>query len=199
MKHFLTVIALLFVVFVSAQEEKEKPQFEWDAIIRLTFVKPIAFGNNALSEAHREKSGFDINWSLFKYNKFRLGIGYDFEQFAVTDRTVIGNIERSNYTSLYGYFSYDWQVEKKVILYPNMGYGKVKLQQWGNGSVSYGHQDGSEIRLGIIGTYALTPGTSVVLSAHYLHAFLDVNTSPEFESYFGTANQIQIGIGFQFK
>lgn len=195
-------IILLFLFSLStlsAQEKKASAKLEWDAIIRLSLLKTVAFGDNALAKAHHPESGLDINWSLFRYDKFRAGIGYDFAYFSVSDKSMIGNIDHSNYTSFYGFISYDWRVAKKILLYPNIGYGGAKLQQKGSDSDLYGHQTGDEIRLGVIGTYEITPGTSIVLSAHYLHTFLEVKTNPEFESYFGTANQIQIGIGFQFK
>ena len=191
---------LLFFLLLTAKAFSQAPnsgQFELNATWKFQMLVPVPFGENSLAKAHDANPGLGFEIGLFKYENFRLGFGYSFLQYDVTNEQLIGNINKSNYSSIYGLLSYEVPVADKITLSPAIGYGAAQLLQR-SGSQNFGSQDGKEFRIGVSGNYYFSKYSAVCIGIQYVHAGLDVNTVPEFEDFFSKMNQVQFAIGLQF-
>jgi len=193
----MKVLSLMFLLFGATLFAQGEDRFELNTVWKFQLLYPVAFGDNALAKSYDNNFGLGIELGLFKYNNFRLGGGYNIVQYTVTDPQMIGNIKNANYDSMYGYLSYDFQVADKIAMIPDVGYGGAGFSQR-NSSRSFGSQNGNEYRAGLTGNYNFTEYSSVFVGLHFIHTSLDINTSPEFEKFFGKMNQIQFAVGVQF-
>lgn len=185
--------------FVSGQTLPEKKSvFDLAPELNIIFFKPIQFGNHSLAESHESSFGAGISIYTFEYKNFRIGSGFDFSRYTITDFQKMGNITNSNYTSFYGTICYDLPVNSHIILQPNFGVGSAKLHQK-TGRRSFGYQYGTELRFGLVGNYKINKTISGFVGAQYIQTYFRLKTAPEFEKFFGQAQQIQLSIGIKLK
>jgi hypothetical protein len=199
MKKTATIICLLAYCAVFSQDvEKAKApegiKDDWD--FRAFMIYPVQFGDHSLAKAHDHSLGFGLSLSPVSYNGFSLNAGWEFVSYDVTDKTKIGNIENSNYTSLYGAIKYKLQVSKSIEFYPAIGFGYAILKQRTK-NTKFGHQDGTEFRLGLTGNYRISKVVSFFLGAHFIHNRFEINTNEDYQKFFGQANQLQLSAGIQ--
>ena len=188
-------ILALFVSSIAFAQDSTR--FEINGVWKFQLLYPVPFGDNALAKAYDNDLGFGIELGLFKYSNFRLGGGYNIVQYKVANRQLIGNIRNANYTSVYGNVSYEHRLSEKISVIPDIGYGFAQLVQRSS-SQSFGKQDGNELRIGLNGNYNFTKFSSVFIGLHFIHTSLDINTSPEYEKFFGKMNQVQFAVGLAF-
>jgi hypothetical protein len=198
-KLLFIVIGLLAYVGASAQNEPVKKTSEglkedWD--FRAYVLYPIQFGDHSLAQAHEASGGFGLNLGAVSYNNFSFYAGLDAAYYQVSDQTIIGNIENTNYTSIYGAFKYKLPVAKNIELYPAAGFGYAILKQRGYGR-KFGHQDGTEFRIGFTANYRISKQVSLFLGTHYIYNRFEIATNSAYQDFFGKANQLQISLGIQ--
>lgn len=193
----MKITTLLLLLVSAAVFSQETDRFEINGLWKFQLLHPVHFGDNALAKGYDSDLGFGLEIGLFKYNNLRFGIGYNIVQYKVTDTQMIGNIRNGNYTSIYGSFSYEYQIIDAISVIPNIGYGYAKLANRSS-SKSFGSQDGNEFRVGLTGNYNFTKFSSVYIGVQFIHTTLDVKTAPEYVDYFGKMNQIQLAVGVQF-
>lgn len=198
MKKLMLPLLILVFTTLSAQEKEVKDIPSSSAFLRGYVFYPIQFGHHSLAEAHDPNVGFGVSLAFVRYKEFRLSAGFEAVKYKVTDFTKVGNIKNSNYNSVYAAISYDIPIGKKFCIYPDLGYGYVNVYQK-SGSQNFGHQNGNEYRVGIVGNYRIDRTVSFFAGAHFIHTALDINTNPEYEKFFGQAEQIQICLGIQIK
>jgi hypothetical protein len=192
---FLSAL-MLATAILSAQ--KDRPEgFNADFSFGIFGIYPVQFGDHALAKAHDSQGGAGITLGLLSYNNFSLYGGIEGTVYKVTDEEMIGDIEKSNYTSVYGAISYDWALANKIHLFPDIGYGYaiVKLK---SDDRKFGSQDGTEFRVGTTANYYISKSASLFLGVHFIHTSLQVNTNTAYENYFGQANQVQFSAGIKF-
>ena len=192
---------LSFLVYgvASAQNDsiKKAPEgLKEDWTFRVYLVYPIQFGDHSLADAHSANPGLGLTLGAFSYRNFSLFAGCEFLQYKVTDYTKIGNIDRTNYSAFFGTIVYKLPVSKKIELYPDLGLGYVVLKQRGDGR-KFGHQDGTEFRIGFTANYRVSKKTSFFIGAHYIYNTFEIATNEAYQDYFGKANQIQVSAGIQ--
>ncbi|HEX8270885.1 MAG TPA: outer membrane beta-barrel protein [Flavobacterium sp.] len=192
----LIILLLLSGISAFGQPAKSEP-FEINGLLRFELVKPIAFGDNALAKAHQSVLGLGVGIGIFRYQNFRLGYGYHFSRYNITDQTLTGNMDHTNYSSHYGAISYEFPAADKITVTPEVGFGQAQLKQAYSGT-RYSYQKGSEFRLGARGNFYLTESTSAYVSLQYVHANLQIETAPEYVDFFGRAQQLQLAVGIQF-
>ncbi len=191
------VIFLLCAINTYAQEsEKEETQFMTNAAWRLGLTYPLQFGDHALAKSYDHGLGFQTQLYILSYHGFRLGGGFEFIQYSVNDKQKIGNFNVSNNQSFYGLVSYEKKFGRYSLM-PQIGYGSCVLRNRSS-SVTYGHQDGKEFRIGAYGQYRTGRATYAFLGVQYVQSNYTINTTREFMPYFGEAQQIQLSAGFLF-
>lgn len=195
----IMLVGLLACGVISAQNNtigkaSEGLKENWD--FRAYFVNPMQFGDHSLAKAHDNYIGYGLNLGMVSYDNFSFHAGWEFVPYKVTDFTKIGNIEQTNYTSLYGAIKYKLTVVKNVELYPAIGFGYAVLKQRGYGR-KFGHQDGTEFRLGFTANYRISKQVSFFIGTHYIYNTFEIATNEDYRDFFGKANQIQIAAGIQ--
>jgi len=200
MKKLFTLVGLLGAVMMSAQETADNAGegFRIDWNFRAYGIYPIQLGDHSLAKAHDANIGYGLNMGFVSYDNFSLYGGLEFVKYDVTDRARIGNIENSNYTSVYGAVKYKIAVADNIALYPAIGLGSTVIKQRTRNKF-FGEQDGTELRLGLSANYSVSERWSLFLGTHFIYSRLQINTSPEYEKFFGQANQLQLSVGIQFE
>ena len=179
---------------LATNKEKNGLRDEWNA--RFFMFHPMQFGDHALAEAHSATIGLGANLGLLSYGNFNLYAGWDYVQYKVTDKTMVGNITNSNYHALYGAVKYKFAASKQWEFYPDLGYGYAIIKQR-SGRTKFGHQDGAELRLGFTANFKVSSNTSFFIGTHYIHNEFEIKTNGQYEKFFGQANQLQISAGIQ--
>jgi hypothetical protein len=196
-----TVIALLLlccsVALAQEKEENIKAELNLIANIRLQTLYPIQFGNTALSKAHKPDLGFSVQMNLLQYGHFKAGFGIDLANYSITDKEMVANLNSSNYTSSYVFVGYEYEMQPKLRIFPNVGFGAGSLELESRNS-RYGKQSGKEFRIGTFVDYKIGRTSYAFAGVHYIHNTFEVETAPEYESFFSKANQIQLTLGVRF-
>lgn len=199
MKKYLCLIAVFCSGIIVAQTEKKpkKADLEFKVNTRLQLVRPIQFGNTALSKAHSSDVGFSGHLNLLDFNGFKAGAGFDWITYQITDKQLIGNLNTSKYSSFYMLLSYEYKLTQKILITPNIGYGSADLDL-GSRNGRFGGQDGTEFRLGAFFDYKIGKSTYAFAGVTYITNTFEVETAPEYKDFFSKANQIQLSLGFRF-
>lgn len=190
----------LFLIFIygtiTAQTNAKKDDIEFEPIVRFTVFQPIQFGDHSLSKDHSSRIGFGSSLSLASYINFKIGVGFDIVRYTITNKSNVGNINNSDYSSIYGFIAYDKKINSKFSIIPVIGYGDVLINLTSN-SRKFGRQGGKELRLGSFLDYNINNTLAAFVGVHYIHTSLKVATNAEIEKYYNQANQIQISIGLK--
>ena len=197
MKRIILVFLVVFSNSIFAQTDVQSTSLQFDSQFRFEIIRPFAFGNNSLSKSHENNIGFGISLNLIEFRKFRIGGGYDFLNFIVTDFSKAGNFDKSNYNSIYGLVSYDLSLTENLSIVPYFGIGGINIRQKTN-DVRNANQDGTEYKLGAFTDFDFGNSVSCYVRISYVYSKLKINTSPEYEKYFGQAHQIQFAVGIKF-
>ncbi|MEO5777977.1 MAG: outer membrane beta-barrel protein [Flavobacterium sp.] len=198
MKNYTCLLLLLFssIVFAQNDNEAKKPELTFKINARFQLLYPIQFGNTALAKAHEPKLGVSAQMNFLNYQNFKAGFGFDFVTYKITDKQMIANLSNSKYTSAYFLLSYEYKLNEKFLISPNIGYGSASLEL-GSRSSRFGKQNGNEIRIGGVIDYKIGKSTYAFGGINYVTNSLDVETAPEYQSFFSKANQIQLSIGIR--
>ncbi|HEX8563452.1 MAG TPA: hypothetical protein VF676_10780 [Flavobacterium sp.] len=192
----ITLLFLLFTTMASGQQDAAN-HFELNPVWKFELSRPLPFGDNSLAKAYSNNFGFGVELDLFKYDRFRLGGGFNFVRYKVAEKSLIGNFEYANYSSEYVAVSYEYPVTEAISITPELGYGYAKLHQK-SASRSFGWQDGNELRLGATGNCYFSEYSSVYLAIRFIHTSLDITTNREFADFYSKMNQLQFAVGLQF-
>lgn len=200
MRNYFCFLLLVCSGISFAQENekpKKRPKLEFKVNARFQLIQPIQFGNTALAKAHSPYLGISSQLNLLDFMGFKAGFGVDMVGYKITDKQMIANLHASKYTSAYVLLSYEYKLSEKFLITPNIGWGSASLEL-GSRSSRFGGQDGNEIRIGGILDYKIGKSTYVFGGINYINTTLDVQTAPEYKSYFSNANQIQLSLGIRF-
>ena len=199
MKNYTCFLLLVCSGIVYAQSDNitPKPDLDFKVNARFQLLYPIQFGNTALAEAHKPRPGFSAQINLLNYQNFKAGFGFDFVTYDITNKQMIANLSTSKYTSAYFLLSYEYKLNEKILITPNIGYGSATLEL-GSRNSRFGGQSGSEFRVGGILDYKIGKSIYVFGGINYVINKFDVETSPEYKSFFSKANQIQLSLGLRF-
>ncbi len=202
MKKIIGLLLLVSFQMASAQETEEKA-FHLEPMVRLHGILPISMGDHYLSKANDAKVSVGFNLGMFEYHKFRLMAGADHILYEPTDITMTADIKRSRYTSFYAIVSYEIPVVKHLSVQPYAGGGFAELYfRRSENSINFTDvnikkQRGAEYRVGFYLDYKLAKVISVFTGVNYVGSNMRINTAPEFESYFGKAETMQINLGLK--
>lgn len=199
MRNYICLLLLISSSIAFAQNETKapRPELEFKVNARFQLLQPIQFGNTALAKAHKPGVGLSSQMNLLDFQHFKAGFGFDFVSYKITDKQMIANLSNSKYTSAYFLLSYEHKVNEKILITPNFGYGSASLELGSRGS-RFGKQNGNEIRIGGILDYKIGKSTYAFFGVNYITNTLDVETTPEYKSFFSKANQIQLSLGIRF-
>ena len=190
------VLVILFCnQFSYSQEKKQQVKFHFES--RLNAILPINLGNNYLAKSNEASLGVALSFNFIKMYNFKLGGGYDFIPYSITDVSTGGNINSSRYNSIYAGLAYEIPIIKKVNLEPYIGIGSSKINLKSDNQ-SFGHQTGTDFRIGFNLDYELNDYFAFFMGTAFVKTKFDVNTSPEFVSFYDNSSLIQINIGMKF-
>ncbi|MBF4471278.1 outer membrane beta-barrel protein [Flavobacterium sp. HJJ] len=194
-----SILLILFCLKISYGQEKKtkalvnfKPEFSQYAII------PFNFGDNYLAKANKSNVGLGTNFSFLQVQHFKLGMGYDYIFYSITDLSKAGNVGSSRYNSFYGTLAYEIKLSNELYLQPYLGLGSINLN-FKNGNRSFGHQTGTDFRIGFNFDYRLNKIISAFTGIGYVSSKYDINTAPEFVSFYDNSKMLQINIGIKLK
>lgn len=190
-----TLLLLIFCIKLSYGQEKNtksilgfKPDFNLYAII------PSNFGDNYLSKATKPNVGLGANLYILELKHFQIGMGYEYINYSTTDITRAGNINTTRNSSLFGLLGYKIKVSNNFNLQPYLGMGSVKLK-FKSTDRNFGHQDGNNFRIGFNTNYKLSHSFFVFAGVSYVSSKYNINTSPEFVSFYDNSKAIQLNLG----
>ncbi|MEN2412505.1 outer membrane beta-barrel protein [Flavobacterium mesophilum] len=187
---------LLFLQFSFGQETENKSLVKFNHDIRVNLIIPSTFGDNFLAKASNDHVGIGANFSFLRIQNFKLGVGYDFMPYSTTDVSLAGNIKFSEYHTYYGDISYEIKILDKLNFEPYFGYGGTDLK-FKSEDRSFGKQTGDNLRFGLNVDYQLAKRFSVFTGFCYLKSNLNINTAPEYVSFFDNAEMFQFNFGIK--
>lgn len=190
-------LLILFCLNISyGQEKKTKSPSIFTEEFCLYAIAPNNFGENYLAKANKSRIGIGANLYLFQFKHFKLGMGYDYIRYSITDVSKAGNIGSSRYNSIYGILGYEIKLSNEFYLQPYLGYGSVKLN-FKSGNRSFGRQTGNDFRIGFNVDYKLDKTISGFAGFGYVSSSYDIKTAPEFVSFYDNSKMLQINIGLK--
>lgn len=187
---------LIFIAFSSIMNAQEST-FRPDSEIKIYGNSPLTFGENMLNEAHDAKIGWGFMTSPFSFYNFKVGFGFDYTKFDVTDVSLAGNIDRTELFNLYGYLAYPLEITEKFSVEPKLGIGGNKLRQK-NQSKDLGNMKGTSFILGTSLDYEIVYPLFIMGGADFVHTNFNVRTHPDNEKFFRNASQLNFYIGLKF-
>lgn len=192
-------LLILFCLKLSyGQEKKTKTSLVFKPEFSLYAIVPNNFGDNYLAKANKPHIGVGTNFNIIQFQHFKLGMGYDFISYSITDVSKAGNIGSSRYNSFYGLLGYEIKLSNEFYLQPYLGFGSVKLN-FKSGDRSFGHQTGNDFRIGFNVDYKLDKTISAFAGIGYLSSNYDIKTAPEYISFYDNSKMLQINIGIKVK
>lgn len=192
-----SLLLILFCLNIShGQEKKTKPSLVFKPEFSLYAIIPNNFGDNYLAKSNKPHIGIGTNFNFLQVQHFKLGMGYDYIYYSITDVTKAGNIGSSRYNSFYGLLGYEIKLSNEFYLQPYLGLGSVKLN-FRTGEKSFGHQTGNDFRIGLNLDYRLDRTISAFAGIGYVSTGYNINTAPEFVSFYDNSKMLQINIGFK--
>ena len=190
-------LLILFCLNISyGQEKKTKSPSIFTEEFSLYAIAPFNFGDNYLAKANKPRVGFGANLYLLHFKHFKLGMGYDYIGYSITDVSRAGNIGSSRYNAVYGLLGYSVKLSPELYLQPYLGFGSVKLN-FKSGDRRFGHQTGNDFRIGCTVEYKLDKTVSAFAGFGFLSSSYNINTAPEFVSFYNNSKMLQINIGIK--
>jgi len=192
-----SILIILFCLNISYGQEKKaksiltfKPEFSLYAIV------PNNFGDNYLAKANEPHIGIGTNFNVVQIQNFRLGMGYDYIYYSITDISRAGNIGNSRYNSFYGILAYEIKLWNEFYLQPYLGLGTTNLN-FKSGDRSFGHQTGTDFRIGCNIDFKLDKTVSAFAGIGFVSTNYNINTAPELISFYDNSKMLQINIGIK--
>lgn len=199
MKKITLLTIFFFSVFVFSQEEQTKNRraVSPDHGFSVYLSKHGNFGENYLSKAHQSIIGFGTHKNFINVYGFALGVEYEFNKYKITDKSLAGNIKYTNYSNLSFRLSYDYKLNEDFTLDPYIRIGGTQLRQRSSGR-NFGRFEGTSYYLGVNLKYKLENNVHLFTGINYNYTSYQVNSNPEYQSFFDRSNQIQIHLGIGF-
>lgn len=192
-----SILLILFCLNISyGQEKKGKTSLDFKPEFSLYVISPNNFSDNYLAKANKALIGIGANLCLIQFKHFKLGMGYDYIGYSITDVSRAGNIGSSRYNAVYGLLGYEIKISNEFYLQPYFGYGSAKLN-FKSGDRRFGHQTGNDFRIGCNVEYKLDKTAAAFVGFGFVSSNYDINTAPEFVSFYDNSKMLQINIGIK--
>lgn len=193
------IVLLLYIVQSSfGQSKSPVAVFNFDPEFNFYASVPQDFGANYLAKANSPDLGLGLHYNFLQARNFKLGFGYDFIYYAVTDVSRAGNYNSTRYHSYMGTLAYELKLASKWQFEPYVGFGSTKLK-FKSQSRKFGHQTGTVFKLGTKASYRLDKTFSTFLGVEYVGATYDVNTVPEWVSFYDHSKRMQVNLGIKIE
>lgn len=212
MKTFFTFLLLSITTYNFAQEtietnndtdnavvsigETTMDQLHFDTVWRLYYVLPNQIGNSVYAEAYDAKFSLGTSFGLLEYSNFKLSVGFEFEQYNITDVSKASNFDFISKYAFFGIVSYDFHLGDNIMVVPQIGYGSSDIHHKMR-SERVANQGGTHFRVGCFGDYSLGNNFAFFIGIHYINSTFDVSTNDEFKKYFEKSNQLQLTLGIK--
>lgn len=100
MKYNFLLILFCLTISSYGQEKKAKTSLDFKPQFSLYVIVPNHFGDNYLAKANKPHIGVGTNLNFIQVQHFKLGMGYDYISYSITDVSKAGNIGSSRYNGL---------------------------------------------------------------------------------------------------
>jgi hypothetical protein len=191
------ILLILFCLNICyGQDKKTKSILTFKPELNFYIIAPNNFGENYLAKANDSKIGIGTNLNFIEVQHFKLGMGYDYIGYSVTDVSKAGNYKSSRFNAVYGTLSYEIKLSNDFKVQPYLGIGSVKLN-FKSGDRSFGHQTGNDFRIGFNLDYKFDKTISAFAGLGYVSTNYDVKTAPEFISFYDNSKMLQINLGIK--
>lgn len=174
----------------------QEDKFGISGVFRLYPIVPVHFGNNVFAKAHKTNIGIGGNLAVLRYGDFRTGFSYELNYYEVSDVSKVGNFRTSNNQNFTGFVSYDYKINNKIILVPNVGYGTSYVKQK-TSSKRFGNYSGTHFKLGLYTDYEVAKSLAAFIGLHYMYTKYSIDTNPQFENYLENIPQLQFTVGLK--
>ena len=197
MKKILLLITIVLFNYTFSQENKVKT-FRFNPKISLGFHTQNFIGDNYLTKGHSNPAiGIETDFQIFSFKKINTGFGIKRVGLNVTDKSIGGNIDRTNINSIHVFLSYDLLKINKFNIIPEVQFGGLELRQKGDGN-SYGVQNGNFYNFSVNINYKINKYLHPYFKIGFDSYLLKTNTTDEFKSYFNRSNSLNLSLGIQF-
>jgi len=196
MKLHFRIFLFLFVLGIMLKAQ-ENPVFQPKPELKIYGNFPLSFGDNMLAKAHDGKIGWGFTTSPFSVYNFKVGFGFDYTKFNVTDASLAGNIERSELLNFYGYIAYPFRISEKFELESKAGIGGNELRQK-TGNNKFGNMKGTVYLAGINLEYEIAWPFEVFAGTDYVYSRFNVKSHPDYQSFFKNGSQLNCYVGIKF-
>lgn len=195
MKRKLLILSLLFINIIFSQETKT---IKFNPKIKLGITTQKFFGDNYLAKGHKNPAiGLETSFQVISIKKFNIGLGFNKSFINVSDKSIGGNIDKTNINSINGFISYDLLKLNKFNFKPEIQFGGLEIRQK-NGNKLYGVQNGNFYNFSIQISYDYSKHFNPYFKLGYTNYFLNTNTSEEFKNYFNHSSSLNLSLGIQF-
>lgn len=193
---FLALFLICQFVYCQTNTESKNPNIQFKISFIVGPIYPIEFGETALAKAHSANIGLTSSLRLLEYSNFSTGVGLDLINYSVDNKQLIGDYENSKHNSYFIFINYDYEISKKLLLTPNIGYGASELVIRKDGK-GRGKQDGKELRMGTSINYNFDKHNALCFTIMYVNNTYDVKANESLQDFFSKSNSIQFGIVYR--
>lgn len=190
------IIILLFIFLFSKTHAQDK---DWIFFkdYNLFLTQSILTGNSMTSESHKNYAlGFELKIGIVEYKKIGLAAFYNYSKHNIDNIQMIGDFDNTTYTNLGFVFRYNYDINDKNKLKPEIGLSGVNASD--NGDNRTADYSGLGYLFGTDYIYKLSRRTGIVVGLHYQHTTFNIDTTRDYKKYFRNSNQILFKVGFNF-
>lgn len=193
---------LLFSVGMFAQENDSIPVYQFSkedpetVFFDLEIFYPVALGNNLYKDAYSLDPGFafNVNWFI----KPKITVGARFAQFTghVEDKSLTGNIGRTNFQMIgitAGYFlpfNREWSLQSKIGIAASNYRHTAPEDKFEDG--------GGQTWLAAVFAYRFDKSLAIFAKASIDYHFNHIEIVADKDDYFNSSIFTQIGIGLRW-
>lgn len=193
--HFkIFVFALLAATSLNAQK---KNVFQPRPELKIHVGYMVNTGNNMLGKAHEPGVNLGFWTSPFSVYNFKIGFGFNYAQFKISDASLAGNIGHSDLFDFYGFVAYPVKISEKFEIESKAGIGGNKLRQK-TGNNKFGNMKGASYLAGVNLEYEVAWPFEVFAGADYVYSRFSVKSYPDYGSFFKNADQLNFFAGIKF-
>jgi hypothetical protein len=192
------IVLVLFSVSSFSQIKKETKIVNLEPSLRLGINSPIYFGNNFFAKDFSGGVGFSSNFTFIKVYQTNLSFGYEYNQFNLKNKAVIGNFE---YMKKHCYFveaSQNITLNTKFTIVPFIQFAAANIKFKNEERKTIAKQNGNEIKIGSYLDYNFNTTYTAYFGINYIKYFNSLNANASDQKYFGNSNAIQLTLGFEF-
>ncbi|WP_298145841.1 hypothetical protein [Flavobacterium sp.] len=163
---------------------------------RMRILKPVAFGDNAISKDTDQNFGFGANLTLVNFKKFHFVAGAEVLSYSVTNSQFLGRFKTIQEARLTMQVEYEAYIKKQWRLIPLVG---LAYSSFDNYKPRTGEYRGNSYFIGGIVNYGFNRDYSVSFGLNYLYAKYSIDAIASQQSYLDSSHQLVFSLSLNFR